>query len=928
MHTMTARGSLRARIAGVAALAVALALGIAAPAQADEAEPVVATTRSPGYSEIGSWSTARDPSYDGVRPRFTRTAGDTATWVLTVPDGGRYGVETYYTGSVDNGKRVRYTWTGQEREPVVVDQTANGSRWNRLGTAQLAPGDELAITVTASDGTAVTAPELGAITRADAVRLVPLGPACGTVTSPVERSSAPTRVFDGYRLVQHGTVVRIQADDWAWELDRDRARYALKSGGERVAASHPETGLLLGTDPAEMCAAVAATLVGADDAGARFEVLFSNGRTADLEVKVRPDRVTLHVDPHADGTVFLRGQLAGGQSPAYGLGDLGGWSGDLDVYGTKALDYYAQNADGTTEQRFVSNFTVFPDRRFAQVAFWDGSQAIQIDDDATLLGANAASALDIDYFFGDMETIYAAYRDARNAAGYRDTRPDYAFFGVGYESYGALGYNTNQATITASVAEYLERGFPISWAVTGSGFWPYVGDQQGTTSSFGMWGDKYPDPAAYKRFFADNDIALILGLRQSFPALPEDGGTYDPAKDGPWVTEAIEKGYLIADADGSPRTFSTISFPAGRVYLLDPDNPEAVAWFVENSRAWEADGFKEDHMFNATANLFPRNDLVNPVNEALAEDGSLVMVRNSAYSVGGSILRMNDTDYNHGPADRDRTAINGLAYAASGQANFYLDIVGGRMMPDLATNPDKQRYLTRNAMLAAMSPSMSFGNEPWVMSDASLVEATVKAARWHAEYQPYIYSEAIASFQTGYPSTATPLPIAFPDDPATHGLASAEAKQYEWMVGPSLLVAPLYGSDATTATARDVYLPEGEWMDIETGERFTGPVTLEDREQPFGKIPAFVGGSGILVHQVDDAVQAQVFPVAPEGASYRYTADDGETASTIAVEVDPDAGPVRVLDAAGSVVPHTVDAVTGAVDFPVRPGVDYRVVSG
>lgn len=923
---MTSR-PLRSRIAAAAALALALTLGIAVPSQADDAQPIVATTQSPGYSEVGSWSTARDPSYDGVRPRFTRTAGDTATWVLTVPEAGRYGVETYYTGSVDNGKRVRYAWTGQEGEPVVVDQTANGSRWNRLGTVELEAGAELALTVTASDGSAVTAPSLGAITRADAVRLVPLGPACGSVTAPVERSSAPTQVFDGYRLVQHGTVVRVQADDWAWELDRDRARYALKSGDELVARAHTDTGLLLGGDPAELCAAVAATLVGADADGPTFEVLFSDGRTADLEVTVHADRVTLRLAPRDDRPAYLRGQLAGGQAPAYGLGDLGGWSGDLDVYGTKALDYYAQNADGTTEQRFVSNFTVFPDRRFAQVAFWDGSQAIQIDDDATLLGANAATALDIDYFFGDMETIYAAYRDARHDAGYVDARPDYTFFGVGYESYGALGYNTNQATITASVAEYLERAFPISWAVTGSGFWPYVGTQQGTTSSFGMWGEKYPDPAAYKRFFADNDIALILGLRQSFPALPADGGTYDPAKDGPWVTEAIEKGYLFADADGSPRTFSTISFPAGRVYLLDPENPEAVAWFVENSRAWEADGFKEDHMFNATANGFPRNDLVNPVNEALAEDGNLVMVRNSAYSVGGSILRINDTDYNHGPADRDRTAINGLAYAASGQPNFYPDIVGGRMMPDLATNADKQRFLARNAMFAAMSPSMSFGNEPWVMSDASLVAATVKAAQWHAEYQPYLYSEAIASFESGYPSTATPLPIAFPDDPATYGLVSAEAKQYEWMIGPSLLVAPLYGSDATTATARDVYLPEGEWMDIETGERFTGPVTLEDREQPFGKIPAFVGGSGIVVHQVGDAVHAQVFPVAPAGAEYRYTAADGESTASITVEADPDAGEVRVIDDAGGAVPHTVDPFTGAIDFAVQPGADYRVVS-
>jgi alpha-glucosidase (family GH31 glycosyl hydrolase) len=477
------------------------------------------------------------------------------------------------------------------------------------------------------------------------------------------------------------------------------------------------------------------------------------------------------------------------------------------------------------------------------------------------------------------------------------------------------------------VQQYLDKGYPISWAVTGSGFWPYVGGAQGTTSSFGMWGEKYPDPDGYKSFFADRGIDLILGLRQSFPALPADGGTYDPAKDGPYVQEALDNGYFITNADGTPRTFSTISFPSGKVYLIDPENADAVAWFVKNERLWGAQGFKEDHMFNATANGFAQNDLVNAVDEALADDGNLMMVRNSAFSVPGSILRINDTDYNQGAKDRDRTVVNGLAFAASGQANFYPDIVGGRIMPDLESNVDKQKFLTRNAMMAAVSPSMSFGNEPWRMGTPELRDATVKAAQWHAEYQPYIYSAAVDAWRTGYPSTATPLPIAFPQDAATYDLASYDAKQYEWMMGPSLLVAPLYGSDTGTAMSRDVYLPAGEWMDIETGERFTGPTTLDDYAQPFGKIPAFVGGTGTLVHSTgDDTISAQVFPVAPRGSAYTYTTKDGTTTSTItASNTTWSADAIVVRDGAGASVPFSVDATTGAVQFPIVPGTDYIV---
>lgn len=89
---------------------------------------------------------------------------------------------------------------------------------------------------------------------------------------------------------------------------------------------------------------------------------------------------------------------------------------------------------------------------------------------------------------------------------------------------------------------------------------------------------------------------------------------------------------------------------------------------------------------------------------------------------------------------------------------------------------------------------MSFGNEPWQISDPELRDATLAAARWHDAYVPYIYSAAVDRWQSGYPQTATPLPIAFPDDPVTYDLDTAQGHQYEWMLGPSLLVAPLYGS--------------------------------------------------------------------------------------------------------------------------------------
>lgn len=899
------------------------------------AEVVVTTATSGRYAETGTWATARAAGFDGTPERYSRVPGSTATWTAQVPVAATYEVAVFYSGSVDNA-RVEYAWTGGPDTATVVDQAGNGGAWYTIGTAYLDEGQEFSLTLTAGDGPAVTTPGQTVISRANAVRIRQAGsggpgPVTGScdsdpvATTPVD---APRQDFGGYALEQSGTTVRVETSAWAMDVDRAGFRYSLSSGGVTRAAAHPVAGLQLAGPDGAVCDAVTSTVTAADATGVTASVVFAGGRTATVRLYPSEHSVRIAVTADDGRSGKIRAQVAGGLSPAYGLGDLGGFRQSLNVYGTKNLDYYAQNSSGTTNQRFVSNFTVFPGRELAQVSMSDERLAIQVDADATMLGVDGSAMDQMNYFFGDMPTIYAAYAQARHAAGYVDDKPEYQFFGVGYESYGALGYNTNQATITDSVSEYLERGYPLSWAVTGSGFWPYgSGSAQGTTSSFGLWGSKYPDPQAYKDFFASHGIALILGARQSFRALPSDGGTYDPALDGDGTLVGIERGYFIKDADGTPRVFTPVSFPNTAMYLIDPDNAEAVAWYADRMAEWGASGFKEDHMFDATANGFVDNSLVAPVNQALDGIG-LMMVRNSAFSVAGSILRINDTDYNQGGSDRDRTVVNGLAYAASGQPNFYPDIVGGRIISDLETNTAKQRYLTRNAMMAAMSPSMSFGNEPWRMNDPELVAATLEAAQWHGRFQPYIYSAAVQSYETGYPATATPLPIAYPDDPATYSLVSYASKQYEWMLGPSLLVAPLYGSDATTATSRDVYLPAGEWMDIETGERFTGPTTLDDYPQPFGKIPAFVGGTGVVVQKGDDdGLLASVYPVAAPGSVYDFVAPDGETRSSVTTPTSAwSPQDAQVVDGAGRVVEHTVDPTTGAVTFALTPGVDYRVV--
>ncbi|MFW6719434.1 hypothetical protein ACHZ98_04525 [Streptomyces sp. MAR4 CNY-716] len=224
----------------------------------------------------------------------------------------------------------------------------------------------------------------------------------------------------------------------------------------------------------------------------------------------------------------------------------------------------------------------------------------------------------------------------------------------------------------------------------------------------------------------------------------------------------------------------------------------------------------------------------------------------------------------------------------------------------------------------------ALGQGPWQFGDDVAADAR-KLALWHDSLHPYIYDAVLDGHASGFPYAMMPLHLAYPADERTYGLVDESTRRYEWMLGESLLAAPVWGSDFATATGRDVYLPAGTWIDVNTGERHEGPVTLTDHEVARGDVPAFVGGKGVLVRRVEagssDRLRAQVFPVT-RGSVYSY--GDGKSTSRI---VNANAGwsakSLKVLDTTASrAVDFSVDPVTGAVGFPLRAGHDYRLVGG
>ena len=268
--------------------------------------------------------------------------------------------------------------------------------------------------------------------------------------------------------------------------------------------------------------------------------------------------------------------------------------------------------------------------------------------------------------------------------------------------------------------------------------------------------------------------------------------------------------------------------------------------------------------------------------------------RNNYLGSAVDIHRYNDFNYNQ---PQDRGPINGLAYAFSGFPYVYPDIIGGT---GLATGrfgdepKDKlSRYVIRYAQYAALNPSMAFGYGPWNF-DEKTNELCLAAAKLHDRLHPYIYSNAVKAYHTGFPHTMTPLPLAYPDDRKVYGLADTTHRSYQWMIGDALMAAPLYGADYETANIRNIYLPAGKWIDYDSGEEYEGPLMLENFKIPVEKTPLFAGGTGIVVEEIDNHLKARIYPVTNNAETVFY-GKDGKTHSKITIN-NPDWNDFKIMD--------------------------------
>lgn len=173
---------------------------------------------------------------------------------------------------------------------------------------------------------------------------------------------------------------------------------------------------------------------------------------------------------------------------------------------------------------------------------------------------------------------------------------------------------------------------------------------------------------------------------------------------------------------------------------------------------------------------------------------------------------------------------------------------------------ESAELFARWAQFSAVSPVFEVGGAgpnatfwDWGEPTVSLFRA---AAVLHYELFPYLYDLTVHAHVTGVP-VLRPLALEYPNDP------TAWQQDLEALVGSNLLAAPVTIAAAAGGVAQQtVYLPQGRWVDLNTGVTMTGGTTPFVRPTPLNQLPLYLrSGTAIPFAARDPQIWPTPWPV-------------------------------------------------------------------
>lgn len=460
------------------------------------------------------------------------------------------------------------------------------------------------------------------------------------------------------------------------------------------------------------------------------------------------------------------------------------------------------------------------------------------------------STKQIDYWITAGDTpaeIEEAYADI---TGKVPMMPDY---GTGLWQ-SKLRYRTQEEVLNVA-REYRKRKLPLSVMVIDFFHWTAQGD-------FKFDPEYWPDPQAMVDELKNMGIELMVSV---WPTVEESSENY---------REMEEKGYLIRTEMG-PRlgiknkdTYMDATNPEARKYVweklkknyfdkgihlfwLDECEPELSGYEYDNYRFYQGSD-KE------IGNTYPK-DFAKMVYDGRSNEGedkivSLVRCAWAGSQKYGALVWTGDVASTFESLRNQLAA--GLNMGLSGMPWWTTDI-GGFHGGDVRTDSFRECFV-RWFEFGTFCPVMRMHGfrQPLVISETGKTFVPGDADSWkytsgspnevwsfgddiyeickyylniRDNMRPYIMEQMEKAHDDGTP-VMRPLFYDYPNDKETWAIED------EYMFGPDVLVAPvLYAGK----TEREVYLPDGEWVDLHTGQGESGNQTLISRAD-LQTIPVYI----------------------------------------------------------------------------------------
>lgn len=455
----------------------------------------------------------------------------------------------------------------------------------------------------------------------------------------------------------------------------------------------------------------------------------------------------------------------------------------------------------------------------------------------------ALSTQQLDYWVTAGDTPAEIEEAYAEATGKVPMMPEY---GMGFWQC-KLRYQT-QEEILEVARRYHKEKIPVSVIVVDYFHWSHQGD----------WDfdyDYWPDPAAMVRELNEMGMKLMVSI---WPTVESESVNFKQME---------EQGFLTRSETGSRTTqlgnacFIDVTNPESRSYVwnvmkknyyekgiqifwLDEAEPEFTGYNFSNFRYYMGSDLE-------IGNIYPK-EYAKMAYEGMEQEGqeNIVNLLRCAW-IGsqkyGALVWSGDIDSSFRSLRNQLAA--GLNMGLSGIPWWTTDI-GGFHGGNIHSESFKEVFV-RWFAFGAFCPVMRLHgfrepfkepigtkgggahisgaeNEIWSYGE-DVFAICKKYIQLREKLRPYITKIMREAHENGSP-LMRPLFYDFPDDQKSWDIED------EYMFGPDILVCPVLQEGKRS---REVYLPEGDWEDMRSGEHFSGNVKIIS-DAPFDSIPVFV----------------------------------------------------------------------------------------